>query len=137
MTINQVTKSSVNFTVEPLDKETPYLLMIIDKQTFDSFPSVDAYIEDDMRWIEEMAEIEEVSLEEYLTDLLIVGDISDMSDGLQPNTEYILYAYHMTYAGEVISDLAQKSFKTSDYALNSDTFEITVRMLPTPRQSSM
>lgn len=126
MTINQVTKSSVNFTVEPLDKETPYLLMIIDKQTFDSFPSVDAYIEDDMRWIEEMAEIGEVSLEECLTDLLIVGDISDMSDGLQPNTEYILYAYHMTYSGEVISDLAQNSFKTSDYALNSDTFEITV-----------
>lgn len=126
LTINQVTKSTANFTVEPLDKETPYLVMVIDKQTFDSFPSLDAYIEDDMRYLEEMAEISELSLKEFLTDYLATGDTTDDCEGLQPNTEYVLYAYHMTYEGEVISDLAQKSFKTSDYVLNSDTFEISV-----------
>lgn len=125
-TIDQVTKSKVGFTVEPLDKETPYLVMIIDKQTFDSFSSVDAYVEDDMQYLREMAEYQEISMEELLADLLVVGDISDESEGLQPDTEYILYAYHMTYAGEVISDLAQKEFKTNGYELNSDTFEITV-----------
>ncbi len=126
LTINNVTKSTMDFTVEPLDKQTPYLVMIIDKQTFDSFPSVDDYIDDDVQYLEEMAEYYEIPLKDLLKDYLVVGDISDSADGLQPDTEYVLYAYHMTYVGEVISDLAQKTFKTNGYTLNEDTFEITI-----------
>ena len=41
-------KTSVSFRVTPLAKSYPYVLMIIDKETFDSFDSVEAYIADDL-----------------------------------------------------------------------------------------
>lgn len=126
MTIDQVTKSSAHFTVKPLDKQTPYLVMVIDKASFDEFPSIDDYIDDDMQYLFEMAENNDMTIEELLQEVLAVGDTMDEVVGLSPNTEYILYAYHMTYEGEVVSDFAQKSFKTNDYVLNSDTFEISV-----------
>lgn len=126
MTIGEVTKSSAHFSVKPLDKQTPYLLMVIDKATFDEFPTIDDYIDDDMQYLFGMAESNNMSIEELLQDILVVGDTTDVVDGLSPDTEYILYAYHMTYAGEVISDFAQKSFKTEGYVFNDDSFEITV-----------
>lgn len=124
LTISDVTKSKAHFTVEPLDKELPYLVMVIDKQTFDSFPSEDDYIDDDLDYLRQMAESAEMTLEELLADYLTVGDVSATVEGLRPKTDYILYAYHLTYAGEVISDFYQEPFVTDGYEFNDDSFEI-------------
>ena len=125
-TVTNTSKSGTSFSVKPLDKETPYLVMIVDKATFDSFATVDDYIDDDMAYLLKIAESSDMSLGELLADMLVVGDVTDSIDGLSPDTEYVLYAYHMTYAGEVISDLAQQVFKTEGYVFNNDTFEVEV-----------
>ncbi len=124
--INRVTKTSVDFSVKPLDKSLPYLLMIIDKETFGSFESEDAYIEDDIEYLQEVAEENDMTLRELLEEMLAVGDVNDSTASLSPDTEYYIYAYHMTYEGEIISELVKKEFKTEGYTFNKDGFEVSV-----------
>lgn len=126
ITIDNLTKTSVDFSIEPLEKDVPYLVMVIDKETFDSFESEDAYLDDDMTYLEESATYYDKTLKEYLEEILEVGDLQASASSLMPDTEYYIYAYHLTVNGEIISDLVKKEFKTEGYTLNEDTFEITI-----------
>ncbi len=124
--IDNLTKTSVDFSVKPLDKNLPYLVMVVDKETFCSFESEDEYIDDDMAYLQSYAENNGMTLQEVLEEVLQTGDITANIPSLSPDTEYYLYAYHMTVNGEIISDLVKKEFKTHGYNFNNDTFEVTV-----------
>lgn len=126
ITIDNLTKTTVDFSIEPLEKDVPYLVMVIDKATFDSFENEDAYLDDDMEYLRESAEYYDKTLREYLREILEVGDLQASVSSLQPNTEYYIYAYHLTVNGEIISDLVKKEFKTEGYTLNEDTFKISI-----------
>lgn len=126
ITIDSVTKTSIDFTIKPQEKTTPYLVMVIDKATFDSFASEDDYLEDDMEYLHDSAEYYGVTLKEYLEEILEVGDLEASVTSLLPNTEYYIYAYHLTVNGEIISDLVKKEVKTEGYTFNDDTFLISL-----------
>lgn len=124
--INGVTKTSVTFTVTPLTENIPYVALIIDKVFFDEFETVDEYINDDLDWFAELASNEGISLSEWLSKNTNVGTLMDTEEGLVPNTDYYIYAYHINTYGEVVSDLVKKEFTSADYNLADEGFEITV-----------
>ncbi|MBR5824896.1 MAG: hypothetical protein IKY67_12250 [Paludibacteraceae bacterium] len=119
-------KTSVAFRVTPSAENLPYVLMIIDKETFDSFESPEAYIADDLAWFEENANVLGLELREYLSSILITGVKEDNTGGLSPNTAYYLYAYHLSDTGEVGSDLEYIEFTTDNYEKSDVTFEVSV-----------
>ena len=119
-------KTAIEFRVTPLDVEKPYILMIVDKATFDAFGSVEAYIADDLAMFDQIALGMGISLEDYLATVLTTGVKEDSTDGLMPDTEYYLYAYHLTAEGEVVSDLEYKGFKTEALGVSDATFEVSV-----------
>ena len=124
--IIDVDKTAVSFRVTPSAEEMPYLIMIVDKVSFDAFESVEAYIADDLAWLDQVALGMGVSLEDYLATALTTGVTEDRAEGLAPDTEYYLYAYHLTTAGEVVSDLEYKAFKTETLEKSDATFEVSV-----------
>ena len=124
--ILETSKTSVSFRVTPLAEQLPYVLMIADKAMFDSFESVEAYIADDMAMFDQIATEMGITLEDYLATTLISGIKEDRTEGLAPNTEYYLYAYHLTAMGEVVSDLEYKVFKTEGLDKSDATFEVSV-----------
>ena len=119
-------KTSVSFRVTPLAEEMPYVIMIVDKASFDAFESVEAYIADDIAWFDQIALGMGISLEDYLASILTTGVKEDSASGLAPDTEYYLYAYHLTASGEVVSDLEYKAFKTAALDKSDATFEVSV-----------
>lgn len=124
--ILKTNKTSVSFRVTPLAEQMPYVVMITDKATFETFESIDAYIADDLAWFNQLATNMGITLEEYLATVLTTGVKEDSAEGLTPNTEYYLYAYHLTASGEVVSDFEYKEFKTAALATSDVTFEVSV-----------
>ena len=119
-------KTTVSFRITPLAEEMPYVVMITDKATFETFESIDAYIADDLAWFDQVAMSMGITLEDYLATILTTGVKEDSTDGLAPNTEYYLYAYHLTASGEVVSDFEFKEFKTAALEESDATFEVSV-----------
>ena len=119
-------KTTVSFRVTPLAAEMPYVIMITDKATFETFESEEAFIADDLVWFDQVAMSMGITLEDYLATILTTGVKEDSTDGLAPNTEYYLYAYHLTASGEVVSDFEFKEFKTAALEESDATFEVSV-----------
>lgn len=124
--ILETNKTSVSFRVTPLAEEMPYVVMITDKATFETFESIDAFIADDLAWFDQVAMNMGITLEDYLATCLTTGIKEGSAEGLTPNTEYYLYAYHITASGEVVSDFEYKEFKTAALATSGTTFEVSV-----------
>ena len=119
-------KTTVSFRVTPLAEEMPYVIMITDKATFETFESEEAFIADDLVWFDQVAMSMGITLEDYLATILTTGVKEDSTDGLAPDTEYYLYAYHLTASGEVVSDFEFKEFKTAALEGSDTTFEVSV-----------
>ena len=119
-------KTTVSFRVTPLAEEMPYVIMITDKATFETFESEEAFIADDLAWFDQVAMSMGITLEDYLATILTTGVKEDSTDGLAPDTEYYLYAYHLTASGEVVSDFEFKEFKTAALEESDTTFEVSV-----------
>ncbi len=119
-------KTTVSFRVTPLAEEMPYVIMITDKATFETFESEEVFIADDLAWFDQVAMSMGITLEDYLATILTTGVKEDSTDGLAPNTEYYLYAYHLTASGEVGSDFEFKEFKTAALEESDATFEVSV-----------
>ena len=124
--ILDVDKTAVSFRVTPLAEEMPYIIMITDKASFEAFESVEAYVADDLAMFDQIALGMGISLEDYLATILTRGVTEDSTDGLMPDTEYYLYAYHLTAEGEVVSDLEYKEFKTAALDKSDAVFEVSV-----------
>ena len=124
--ILDVDKTAVSFRVTPLAEEMPYVIMIVDKASFDAFESEEEYIADDLAWFDQIALSMGISLEDYLATILTTGVKEDSAEGLSPDTEYYLYAYHLTAEGDVVSDLEYKEFKTAELDKSDATFEVSV-----------
>lgn len=108
-----VTQTSAKYSVIPGDKEQTYLSMLVEKDYFDSYDSDEAYFQDDLNYISQMAESFGVSTEEYLANTLNRGDllVKNMT-GLLPGTAYYVYAYGLTTQGVRTTDIYKVEFET-------------------------
>lgn len=124
--VGAVTDTSVEFTITPEDEEMTYIAMMTTKEYFDKFEDDDAYIMDDLMWLDDAAYNAGVELSEYLEGVLKTGIISDTQDKLDPATEYILYAFGLSKTGIVTTSLYKQSFTTLATELTELNFVIEV-----------
>lgn len=124
--VGAVTDTSVEFTITPEDEEMTYIAMMTTKEYFDKFEDDDAYIMDDLMWLDDAAFNAGVELSEYLEGVLKTGVISDTQDKLDPATEYIVYAFGLSKRGIVTTSLYKQSFTTLATELTEINFEIEV-----------
>lgn len=124
--VGAVTDTSVEFTITPEDEEMTYIAMMTTKEYFDKFEDDDAYIMDDLLWLDDAAYNAGVELSEYLEGVLKTGVISDTQDMLDPATEYIVYAFGLSNNGIVTTSLYKQTFTTLSTELTELNFEIEV-----------
>ena len=124
--VKNVTDTSVEFTITPADEEMTYIAMMTTKEYFDTFEDDEAYIMDDLTWLEDAAYNAGVGLSEYLEGVLKKGVISDTQDMLDPETEYVVYAFGLSNNGIVTTSLYKQTFTTLSTELTELNFEIEV-----------
>ena len=124
--VKNITDTSVEFTITPEDEEMTYITMMTTKKYFDEFEDDEAYILDDISWMDSVAYEEGLTLSEYLESVLRKGVTSDTQDMLDPATEYVVYAYGLTTRGEITTPLYKQTFKTLSTELTELNFEIEV-----------
>ncbi len=124
--VKNVTDTSVEFTITPADEEMTYIAMMTTKEYFDTFEDDEAYIMDDLTWLEDAAYNAGVGLNEYLEGVLKKGVISDTQDMLDPETEYVVYAFGLSNNGIVTTSLYKQTFTTLSTELTELNFEIEV-----------
>ena len=124
--VKNITDTSVEFTITPEDEEMTYIAMMTTKEYFDKFEDDDAYIMDDLMWLDDAAYDAGVELSEYLEGVLKKGAISDTQDMLDPETEYIVYAFGLSNNGIVTTSLYKQTFTTLSTELTELNFEIEV-----------
>ena len=120
----------------------PYINMLVDKTTWDSFDSFDEYFNYSLLTIEERANSAGLTLADYIEQsLLIYGDTLNVSaKGMLPATDYVVYAIGLTPELEKLSEVAYEAFTTKDMPMVDVDFTIeytdvtstTVMMSVTP-----
>lgn len=125
--ILDVTAADLYFSVFTNDPELTWIPMVSSKAYFDSQRSDSALFDDNLEYFAYLAEIRDLTLEEYLTDMLAVGTIENiLFENLEPNTEYVLYAYGITPKGERTTDVVWEAFTTEAPWEGDLTFEFNV-----------
>lgn len=124
--VKSITDTSVEFSVTPEDEEMTYITMMTTKEYFDEFEDDEAYIMDDISWLEDAAYDAGVDFSDYIEGVLKKGVTSDTQDMLDPATEYVVYAYGLSKRGEVTTSLYKQVFTTLATELTELNFEIAV-----------
>ena len=123
----EVTAADLYFSVFTSDPALTWLPMVSSKAYFDSQRSDTALFEDNLEYFEYLASINDLTLEEYLTEVLAVGSIENiLFEGLQPSTEYVLYVYGITPQGVRTTDVVSQVFTTEAPWDGAMTFEFNV-----------
>lgn len=114
LTISSVGATDITFSVETTDPKLTWMPMVINKEFFDMFENDEELFQDDLAYFEEYAAYYEVTLEEWLTEQLATGSMSDIYfDYLEPETEYVLYTYGLTPDGRRTTEIVSLPFTTT------------------------
>lgn len=110
----KITTTAVSFQVIPLDKEMTYISMLAEKALFDQFATPEEYIQDDIAYFTQYADMYGMTLEDFLSEYALMKGDSELSEvtGLSPETDYIVYAYGMTAKAEVLTEFCYEQVKT-------------------------
>lgn len=125
--IKDISATEILFSVFTTEPDLTWLPMITSKAYFDGIESDEALFIEDMEYINYLAEINDLTVEQYLESVLAVGSIEDIFfDNLTPSTDYVLYAYGITPSGKRTSAIITAPF-TTDESWNGDiTFNFEV-----------
>lgn len=124
--ITDITYTEVVFDVKPADKMLTYVALTVEKETFDSFGSDEAYFQDDLAFFRQEAAVYGLTLTEFLSQSLLKGDVmARRVDRLLPGETYYIYAYALTADGERTSDIYKTEFSTDNITKVSMSFDIS------------
>lgn len=113
--VKEITSMSVTFDVFPNDETMPYVFFAMPKSYYDSYASDEALFVDDMVYLTSFFEnYYGITLQEGLPQITYAGDALDnVTDGLDPETEYVIYAYGVdAEAVQPLSKVAEFEFTT-------------------------
>lgn len=125
--IDKIEATAVVISVDALDPETTWIGQIVGKEWFDSFTEEDIYYED-LAYFRQMASDANVTLEEYLAQVLSKGSHSGIRmKGLDAESEYVVYVYGMSEYGVPTTSIYAEGFTTTaPYEGNDVTYDINV-----------
>lgn len=113
LTVSDVSATGITFSVITSDPELTWMPMVSFKEYFDSYASDDELFEGDLEYYRYLADIYEVSLQEFLTEMVATGTQENIFYGqLDPLTEYTLYVYGISLDGRRTTEIVSHSFKT-------------------------
>ncbi|MBR5866047.1 MAG: hypothetical protein IKY89_07240 [Alistipes sp.] len=124
VTLTSLHSGDVFLTIEPEDKDMAYWYQL---QVKEDMPETDEEIlASDMEYLQYIADYYGTSLTQLLADNLLKGDLDWRYQYLEPNTEYVLYAYGMNISGEALTAVNQLTFKTTKVEQLDCEFDILV-----------
>lgn len=113
--IEEVNATEVVFSVTTEDPELTWIPMVYSKEYYDFYGSEEALFQSDMEYFQFMANGRDESLEEFLEWVLQKGDVSGIFfEGLDPETEYVLYAYGLKSDGTRTTEFITTTFTTTE-----------------------
>ncbi len=115
ISISKVTATGVTFSVTTSDESLTWLPMVTYKEGFEYYESADELFQYDLEYFAYLADIRDMTLAEFLETMVASGSMIDVPfDGLQPSTDYVLYAYGVTTDGRRTTDIVHEAFRTED-----------------------
>ena len=129
LSIEHVDATSVTFSVAALDENTTWIGQIVGKEWFENY-TAEELLDEDMSYYKGVSNEQNISLEEYLSSVLSRGSHSNLRmAGLDPESDYVVYIYGLTAAGEVTSHIIHAEFTTeAPYAGNDVTYDIDIEV---------
>lgn len=110
-----VTATNVKFTVETSDPELTWIPMVTYKEGFEYYETPDELFASDIEYFEYLADINDMTLAQFIESMVATGSMEDVNlGGLQPSTDYVLYAYGVTKDARRTTDIVSCPFRTED-----------------------
>ncbi len=127
--ITDVEATAVVFSVTAHDENTTWIGQVVGKDWFEAY-SEDEIFAEDMKYYMGCAGEENKTLEEYLSSILSKGSHSSLRiNGLDTQTEYVIYIYGMNVEGEKTTNIYSESFATeAPYEGNDVTYEFDIKV---------
>lgn len=115
ISISDVTATCVTFSVTTSDDALTWIPMVTYKDGFEFYESADELFQYDLEYFAHLADINDMTLQEFLEMMVAKGSMVDVPfDGLQPSTDYVLYAYGVTTDGRRTTEIVHEAFRTED-----------------------
>lgn len=113
--VSKVTATNVIFSVNTTDPELTWIPMVAYKEGFEYYETPDELFASDIEYFEYLADINDLTLAQFIEMMVAVGPMTDVSlGGLQPSTDYVLYAYGVTTDARRTTDIVSCPFRTED-----------------------
>ena len=126
ITVSKVTATGITFSVTTSDDKLTWLPMVTYKEGFEYYETADELFQFDLEYFAYMADINDMTRTEFLEAMVAVGSMENVDfGGLQPSTDYVLYAYGITPDGRRTTDIVHAAFRTEDPYEGDITFEFT------------
>jgi len=127
ISVTSLTATGVQFSVTTSDPELTWIPMVTYKEGFDYYETPDELFASDIEYFKYLADINDQTLSEFLASMVATGSLVDVYlDGLQPSTDYVLYAYGVTVDGRRTTDIVSEPFRTEDPHEGDITFTFEV-----------
>lgn len=129
ISISRVEATAVVFSVEAYSEDTTWIGQVVGKDWFDAY-SEDEIFSEDLSYYRGTANDEEKSLEEYLLSILSKGSHSNLRiNGLDTESEYVVYIYGMTADGQKTTPIYYEAFTTNaPYEGNDVTYDFDIKV---------
>lgn len=127
ITVSDVTATGVIFSVTTTDPEMTWIPMVTYKESFEWFETADELFKNDLEYFDYLADIQDMTRSEFLEMMTATGSLEDIKlDGLDPSTDFVLYAYGITLEGRRTTDIVSMPFRTEDPYEGDITFTFEV-----------
>ncbi len=124
VTLEALHSGDVFLNIEPENKEMSYWYSL---QLPEDMPETDEEIlAADLEYLNYVADYYGLSLSQLLSTELKSGDLEWRYQGLEANTEYVLYMYGISFEGAALTTVNKLSFKTTKVEQLDCTFDILV-----------
>ena len=124
--IDEVTYSSVSYTVTPSDLEAEYLCILYDAETVEEFTQDKYLVATLLQELEAEARTEGMTLVEFLVDYTDKGVLEDSYERLAPESDYYIIVFGVDPANnyEACSEVSKTKFTTEAFEKLDVTFEV-------------
>ena len=124
--LDEVTYSSVSYTITPSDLEAEYLCMLYDAETVEDFTQDKYLIATLYQELEAEARTMGMTLAEFLPEYTDKGILEDQFVGLAPESDYYILVFGVDPANnyEACTELTKEKFSTEAFEKLDVTFEI-------------
>lgn len=131
LNVSEVTHSSAQCSVDPSDDSIEHIAMVIVRDKYDGYTD-EEWFAADLAYFASISSMLGMDLKDYLYNYRIhTGDLDFTATGLDPDTDYLLYAYGINYAGDypaITTSVSKLPFRTTAPEVVEDEIVLEVEI---------